>query len=365
ARYRTRRLADHRFRTASTTMETMRTMKVDAFCHILPQPYYDKFFELDVSRHAENLRKRVSNIPALHDLDVRFRQMDEFGDYRQIINIAAPPVEDLGSPKTSREMARIGNDAMADFVAKYPDRFAGFTACVPMDDPVAAVEEFEYARTQLGAVGAQIYTHVHGKAMDAAEFDPFYATVAEHGLLLQVHPCRSSAWADYPTEERSKFEIWWTFGWEYDLSAFMSRIVFSGVLERYPDLKLLIHHGGSMVPHFAGRVGPGWDQLGARTPEDQREDIEGYPLTKRPIDYFRMMYADTSMFGAAHALRCSIDFYGADHVLFASDSPYDPEKGPGYIRATIKNLSEIGLSEQDKEAIFFGNVSRLVNLQVR
>src|SRR5438445_630477 len=82
--------------------------------------------------------------------------------------------------------------------------------------------------------------------------------VAGSGGLLQVHPCRNSAWAAYPTEKRSRYEIWWTFGWEYDLSAFMARIVFSGVLERYPDLKLLIHHGGSMVPHFSGRVGPGW-----------------------------------------------------------------------------------------------------------
>jgi predicted TIM-barrel fold metal-dependent hydrolase len=339
-------------------------VKIDAFCHIMPKPYYERFFQLDVSVHAENLRKRVSNIPALVDMDVRFRQMDEFGDYRQIINIAAPPVEDLGSVAISKEMSRIGNEAMAELVRMHPDRFAGFCACVPMDDPDAAVEEFEYASQELGALGAQIYTHVHGDAMDADRFDPFYAAVERSGKLLQVHPCRSSAWSDYPSEPRSKFEIWWTFGWEYDLSAFMARVVFGGVLERYPALKMLIHHGGSMVPHFSGRVGPGWDQLGARTPESQREDIEGYPLTKRPLEYFQMMYADTAMFGAAHALRCSIDFYGVDHVLFASDSPYDPEKGPGYIRATIRNLEEIGLSTDEQHAIFNGNVSKLLGLEL-
>jgi uncharacterized protein len=340
-------------------------VKIDAFCHIMPRPYYDRFFELDAHGDVLNLRKRVSNIPSLVDMDVRFGQMDEFGDdYRQIINIAAPPVEYFGSPAVSRELSRIANDAMAELVRSHPERFAGFTACVPMDAPDAAVDELDYAVNQLGAYGAQIYTHVGGEAMDAERFEPFYAKAAQLGSLIQVHPCRSSAWPDYPTEKRSRYEIWWTFGWEYDLSAFMARIVFSGVLERHPDLKLLIHHGGSMVPHFSGRVGPGWDQLGARTPEDQREDITGYPLTKRPLDYFRMMYADTAMFGAAHALRCSIDFYGADHVLFASDSPYDPERGPGYIRATIKNLGEIGLDEAQKEAIFSGNVSRLLGLPV-
>lgn len=340
-------------------------MKLDAFCHILPRPYYDRFLQLEVPSEAANLRKRVSNIPSLVDMDVRFSQLDEFGDdYRQIINLAAPPVEDLGSPAISREMSRIGNEAMAELVRNHPDRFAGFTASVPMDDPEAAVEELSYANSHLGALGAQIYTHVHGRAMDAKEFDPFYARVAELGKLLQVHPCRSSAWPDYPTEKRSKFEIWWTFGWEYDLSAFMARMVFSGVLERYPDLKLLIHHGGSMVPHFAGRVGPGWDQLGARTPDDQLEDIQSYELRKRPLEYFKMMHGDTAMFGAAHALRCVIDFFGVDHVLFASDSPFDPEKGPGYIRATIANLHEIGLSAEERAAIFSGNVCRLLGLDI-
>jgi predicted TIM-barrel fold metal-dependent hydrolase len=88
-------------------------------------------------------------------------------------------------------------------------------------------------------------------------------------------------------------------------------------------------------------------------------------LTKRPIDYFWMMYADTALFGAGHALRCCIEFYGADRVLFASDSPYDPEKGPGYIRSTIANLEGLGLAEADLEAIFSGNVARLAGLEQR
>jgi uncharacterized protein len=338
--------------------------KIDAFCHVMPKPYYDRFFELDAGPHSSNLRNRVASIPVLWDMDLRFSQMDEFGDYRQIINIAAPPVETLGGNDIAREMSRLGNESMAELVRDHPDRFAGFCACVPMDDPDAAVDELNYAVDELGAIGAQIYTHVGYEAMDSERFEPFYARMAETGGLLQVHPGRSSSWPDYPSEQRSKYEIWWTFGWEYDLSAFMARIVFSGVLERHPDLKLLIHHGGGMVPHFAGRVGPGWDQLGARTPPDQREDIEGYPLTKRPIDYFKMMYADTAMFGAAHALRCSTEFYGVDRMMFASDSPYDPEKGPGYIRWTIANMQEIGLSEAEQEAIFAGNICDLLGLKI-
>ncbi|MET9080708.1 amidohydrolase family protein [Streptomyces sp. NPDC004237] len=104
----------------------------------------------------------------------------------------------------------------------------------------------------------------------------------------------------------------------------MAHIVFSGVLERYPNLKFLIHHGGSMIPHFSGRIGPGWDQLGSRTPAHQQEDVTGYPLTGRPVDYFKMSYADTALFGAAHALRCALWFFGPDRVLFS----VRPREGP-------------------------------------
>lgn len=117
--------------------------------------------------------------------------------------------------------------------------------------------------------------------MDVPRLDPFYEKMAQSGKMIQVHPNRTSAWAEYPTEERSKFELWWALDWKYDLSSFMARIAFSGVFERYPDIKILMHHGGAGIPHFAGRIGPGLDQLGARTPESQKDDVKGYPLTKR------------------------------------------------------------------------------------
>jgi aminocarboxymuconate-semialdehyde decarboxylase len=231
-----------------------------------------------------------------------------------------------------------------------------------MNDPKAAVDEMERACRQLGALGVQVYTHVNGHPPDEPRFDPVWAKAAELDRVIWVHPSRSASWPDYPTEKRSRYELWWVFGWEYDTAIFMARLVFAGVLERHPKLKILIHHGGSMVPHFAGRVGPGLDQLGTRTPPDQQGDIEHAPLSKRPIEYFKMFYADTALFGAANAIRCSIDFFGIDHMLFASDSPFDPEKGPGYIRSTIDNIDSLDLSDADRAAIYEGNARRLLRL---
>ncbi|MFE0025622.1 amidohydrolase family protein [Amycolatopsis sp. NPDC059021] len=335
-------------------------MKIDAFCHILPARYAKEFFELDVPA-VRNLRNRTRAIPALTDLGVRFRQMDEFGDYRQIINVAAPALEDFGPPARCAEFARLGNEGLAELVAAHPGRFAGFCAAVALNDVDRALEEIDFSFTELGALGVQIYCHVNGHPLDEPRFDPLWARLAESGKLVQVHPNRTAAWPDYPAESRSRFEIWWAFGWEYDLSAFMARMVFSGVLARWPGLKFLVHHGGAMVPHFAGRVGPGWDQLGTRTPESDKADVTGYPLAGRPIDYFRKFHVDTALFGAEDALRTVIRFYGADKVLFASDSPYDPEQGPGYIRATIGNLASLDLTDAERNAIYHGNVTRLLD----
>ena len=122
----------------------------------------------------------------------------------------------------------------------------------------------------------------------------------------------------------------------------MARLVFSGVLERHPTLKVLIHHGGSMVPFFAGRVGPGWDQLGARTPADRHEEVAGTRALQAARSTTSACSTPTRRCsGPSHALRCSLDFFGVDHMLFASDSPFDPEKGPAYIRATIADVDAL------------------------
>jgi aminocarboxymuconate-semialdehyde decarboxylase len=118
-----------------------------------------------------------------------------------------------------------------------------------------------------------------------------------------------------------------------------------------------------MVPYFSGRTGPGLDQLGARTEE---EDLTVYlrRLKKRPQEYFKMFYADTATFGSGPAIRCGLDFFGADQVLFASDSPFDPEKGAGYTRETIRCLDLLDVSEADRRKIYEGNARRLLRLKL-
>lgn len=339
----------------------MNPMKIDAFCHILPRNFRERLVKL--SESTSTIKMRSLGIPCMTDLDVRFRIMDRFENYVQVVSMAAPPIESMGNPKQTAELAQIGNDGLAELVSKHPDRFPGFVASLPMNDPDATVREIERAIVKLGATGVQIYSNVNGKPLDDPAFLPIFEKMAEFNLPMWLHPTRPASFPDYQTEKKSKYELWWVFGWPYETSIAMSRILFAGYFDRFPNLKIITHHFGAMIPYFSGRTGPGLDQLGART-ED--EDLAAYArrLKKRPQEYFKMFYADTATFGSRAAMECGLDFFGVDKVLFASDSPFDPEKGPGYIRETIRCIEELPISPEDRKKIYEGNARKMFRLKL-
>jgi aminocarboxymuconate-semialdehyde decarboxylase len=334
-------------------------MKLDIFNHIFPKSFYDKMME--VNPGLVDIGKRVRGIPVLYDLDERFRCMDLFDDYAQIICLASPPIELIAGPDVTPDLAREANDGMAEYVAKYPDRFPGFIASMPMNNPDAALEEIDRVIKELKAVGIQFFTNVNGKPLDLPEFKPLFEKMAGYDLPIWIHPARGANFPDYLTEEKSKYEIWWTFGWPYDTSAMMARLVFGGYFDMFPNIKIITHHLGGMVPYFEGRVGPGWDQLGARTSDEDYSAILKN-LKKPHLEYFKMFYADTAMFGSFAGTVCGLEFFGVDNVLFASDSPFDPEKGPGYIRETIKIIDALPISDGDKQKIYEGNARKLMKM---
>jgi len=334
--------------------------KLDIFNHILPRPFYELMMK--VAPNLGEMGKRVRAVPMLYDLDERFRVMDRFPDYHQVLSLASPPLEAYGGPEVAIDLARAANDGMAELVGRHPDRFPAFVASLPMSDPQVAWKECHRAVNDLGARGVQIFTNVSGKPLDEPEFSPLFELMAGFDLPILLHPARSARFADYPTEDRSKYEIWWTFGWPYETSVAMSRIVFAGLFDRYPSLKIVTHHCGAMIPYFEGRVGPGWDQLGSRT-SDEDLTLVLKRLEKRPLDYFRMFYGDTALFGSRAATECGLSFFGADRIVFASDAPFDPEKGPMYIRETLRVLDELELSAEDRKKIYFENAERLLKLK--
>lgn len=334
-------------------------MKIDIFPHILPRPFYERMLEL--LDGSGDLQKRVRQIPVMVDLDLRFRIMDQFPGYQQVLTLSSPPLENAGDAKTSPELARIANDGMAELVAKYPDRFPAFVASLPMNNMEACLKEIDRAITQLGARGVQVFSNVNGRPLDEPEFCPLFQKMAEHDLPIWLHPTRPSTFADYPVEKKSRYEMWWVVGWPYETSVAMARIVFAGMFDKFPNLKIITHHLGAMIPYFEGRFGGGLDQLGARTSKAD-EGLVTHNLKRRPLDYFRMFYGDTAVFGAVAPLECGLAFFGIDHVLFGSDMPFDPEKGPGYIRETVRAIEAASIAPSDREKIYEGNARRLLKL---
>jgi predicted TIM-barrel fold metal-dependent hydrolase len=337
-------------------------MKIDAFTHIFPRAYWERM--LRVLPDGRDMHKRVRAIPSIVELDARFRIMDQFGDdYRQVLTLGSPPIE-VFPQKHGVEMARLANDGMAELVARYPGRFVGFAASLPMNDIEAACAEAERAIEQLGAIGVQVFTNINGRPLYRRDTLPLFDLVARYDLPMWMHPARGAEFADYAGEAKSHYEIWWTLGWPYETSVAMAHMVFGGLFDRHPDFKLITHHMGGMIPYFEGRVGPGWDQLGKRTSdEDYAPLLEGMKSKgKRPVDYFKLFYADTALFGAHEATKCGLRFFGVERTLFASDAPFDPEGGRAYIRDTIEIVERLELSPAERRAIYAGNLRRLCRL---
>jgi len=340
-------------------------LKLDIFPHIFPQPFFERVKALAGSNPALAATiKRWLHIPVLWNLEARLRMMRGFKGYRQVLTLSLPAIEFLAGPEESPALARLGNDGMAEIVARHPDQFPAFVASLPMNNVPAALSEMDYAIGKLGARGIQVFTNVNGRPMDDPEFYPvFERCVKKYDLPIWLHPTRTAKFADYPVENKSKYEIWWLFGWPYETSACMARIVFSGMLDKLPDMKIITHHCGAMAPFFEARIGLGMDQMGARTSDEDYGALLK-SLAKRPVDYFRMFYADTAINGSASAIRCGLDFFGAERVLFGTDCPFDPEGGPMFIRENIRAIDSLKLPETVRSKVYYGNAMRMLGLHL-
>ena len=300
-------------------------------------------------------------MPALTDLEARFRVMDKFPGYRQTPSLVSPPLEFIAGPKDTPDLARIANDAMGELIERHRDRFPGFVAALPMNHPDAAAAEAERATRSLGACGVQFFTNVSGHPLDEPESLTLLGRMAELDCPVWLHPARGMKVPDYPTEEHSKFELWWALGWPYETSLAMARLVFAGAFDRWPNLKIITHHVGGMIPMMEGRLGPGMELLGTRTPQECA-DVVTTSLSEPLLDALRRFYADTASFGSRSAIECGQAFFGTDKLLFASDMPFDPEGGAGYIRETLRAIKEMELSDSARAKILHGNAERLLGL---
>ncbi len=318
---------------------------IDMFPHILPDKYSKVL--LKKAKSCAYIDADLS-VPALSSLDERLKFMDKVGGLREVLTLGSPPPEYALSPKDCVDLVRMANDELAELVEKRPDRFPAAVASLPMSDVDASLRELDRAVKDLKLKGIQIFSSVNGKPLDSPEFLPIYEKMAQYNLPIWLHPCRDGIVPDYPGEKESKYGLFLAFGWPYETTMALNRLVFSGVMEKYPDLVIIAHHCGAMIPFFSGRIGAGPSQEG-----------EIMKLARPPVEYFKRIYGDTVLGGNTSAMMCGYAFFGVDHMLFGTDYPYPGEAAH---MAVIEAIGRMSIPEAERAKIFSGNARRLLRL---
>ena len=332
-------------------------LKIDGYAHISP-PRYTEALRTEFPGFYNQI---LGITPALFDMEARFKVMDAFAPITQVLTVGpVPPLEHFAQPRRAAELARLANDEMAGLVAKYPDRFAAAIALLPMNDMEAALEEADRAIKDLGFKGIYVHSNINGKPLDAPEFLPLFEKMAAYDLPIYIHPWRGNDFAEYPVEGESMYAIASTFGWPYETTAAMTRIVFSGLFERFPGLKVVTHHGGGMVSFYEQRIVQHYGQF-----ESSYHDYSEISsrLKKAPIEYYKQFYNDTAIHGNTPALMLAYHFWGPDHIIFGADMPLgDPAFGMRSYAETIGAIEAMDIPDGDKKKILGGNVARLLRL---
>jgi len=308
-------------------------MKIDVYSHIFPERYLAALKD-----KVTPFEFREAKCGANCNIDIRLRLLDRYPDVVQVLTVSLPPLETLVKAGDAVELAKIANDEMAELVYRYPDKFIAAVACLPLSDMDAALEEADRAITQLDLKGVQIFTNIGGEGLCLPKFRPLYEKMASYDLPIWVHP-----WI-----ERNQRENVFTF--DQETADAMLQIVMAGIFHDYPDIKIITHHCGGIVPLFDGRMKWALPLI----PKEGR--------VIDPVEHFRKFYVDSAVSGSTAALMCGYDFFGIDKMLFATDAPLGPSYG--LTRDTILSVERMNISDAEKERIFEHNAVKLLRLRI-
>lgn len=287
---------------------------------------------------------RAVAMQGMCDLAERRAILESHSGYRQVLSLGSPAIESFADASETPELARIGNDAQAEWVREHPEHFPGFVASLPMNDPDAALVEMDRSMRELGALGIQLYTNVNGLPLDRPEYLQILHHAGEQGIPVWLHPLRSSRTPDYADETVSRHDLWWAMGWPHETAICAGRLVFSGLFDRFPDLVIITHHAGGTLPMLEGRIEEGLEHRGTRyAPEDAHAahtDLEEHPLPA-----FRRFHADTATFGSRSAIVAAESFFGTGKLLFGTDFPFAD------IRRSLASLEGLDPGIHEENAI--------------
>jgi aminocarboxymuconate-semialdehyde decarboxylase len=338
-------------------------MIIDFQAHVFPEAYLAEMKRLDgvviledPDPHSgmsyfydKRLRCRINTCTLQgQDVERRIEHMDRYGIDIHVLTIPAPGADRFEGAGAVR-IARVANDAIAAIARRYPKRFAGFFT-LPTCDIKASLDELERSVGELGLRGFGCFANLNGQALDREELFPIYERLSKYKLPVYVHPTAPLA------TEAVGIDIMPTliFGWAFDSTVAMTRLVYGRVLERFPDIHWVVADVGGVLAFFAQRA---TNIYTGRTEEIRHK----YGLKENPLDSFRRFYVDTADHPAS-TLRCVRDFFGADRMVLGTNYPYGPEEGCLLIKNSLKAIDGLGLDTVEREKILGGNAAKILGL---
>lgn len=320
--------------------------RIDAFAHVLPKPFIDEMMDVHPTEELEAL----TDAPRFWDMDIRFHDLDEYGIDKQVITLARPPIWQGIDRENALEMTRLANDEVKKMAEEHPDRLIPVATLPFLDGEF--VNEFERCIDELDMAGVQIFSNVDGKPIDDGAFMPFYDAVESKDVPIWLHP-QLHEWHEWDSE----YMLHKILGWPFDTSLALARLVFGGVIDEHPGLDLILHHMGSMVPHFTKRMEMFHEML------VEHRDV--YPYEVNEIkgtveEKFSTFYGDTCRCGASDILEDGLEFYGEDKLVFATDYPFGPEKGRGFLREEVEGVEGMDIDDETRENVYGENLKSLL-----
>lgn len=318
-------------------------MIIDAYTHALTEQFYDTLLE-------EYAFRGLTGDPSfLWDMEQRLADMAEYGIDKQVLTLALPPLWRGMDRDDALELTKLANDEIRRLADGHPGKFIPVGTIPFVDDEFMA--EFDRCVDDLNMAGIQIFSNVDGKPLDRPEFDPLFAKAEETGAPLWMHP-QLYEWYDWASEYMDHR----LFGWPFDTTLALSRLVFGGVTKKY-DFDLVSHHGGGMIPYFGGRI-DGFYETRRQYPDNYADT--DLPDFDRPVsDYFAEFHADTALGGSVAAHECAHDLFD-DTLVFGTDYPFGPSRGRAGIEGGLVAVDEMDADEQSREGILSANLLDLV-----
>jgi len=315
---------------------------IDAFCHHISRSVGNILNKLKY--YGEG--KEFAYPPQNADPEVRLRLMDKYGIDIQALTQTTPVL--LGfNPEEAAEICRLSNNDNYALCKAYPKRFVNI-CIISLLDMKTAMDELNRSINELDCRGVTISTNQNGKGLDSPEFFPFYEKLVEYDLPIFLHPTH---WESYPLVDMEKgWRMMHVFGLPFDTTQAVWRLIFGGVIDRFPSLKIVTHHLGAMIPYFSRRI----EQNFNRFLRDK--------LPRHINEYWENIYGDTATDGTLASYPCGYAFFGPDRMMYGTDYHFGAEDGEDFIRSNLEGIKMMNITQEHKEKILGENAKKLLKI---